>query len=95
MKRYFYLLIIALFLVMGNLRGQEQLDEPYPADYAGTRIRFHALFIYDPAAESAHVEFDRQALHFFHKLSYGEGFTSIPALIFLPASTPSVNIMWW
>ncbi len=48
---------------------------PYPADYAGNRVRFRALFVYDPYAESAHVEFDRQALHFFHKLSYGEGFT--------------------
>ena len=48
---------------------------PYPADYAGGRKRFRALFIYDPYAETAHVEFDRQALHFFHKLSYGEGFT--------------------
>ena len=50
-------------------------NAPYPADYAGSRIRFRALFIYDPSAEPAHVEFDRQALQFFHKLSYGEGFT--------------------
>ena len=48
---------------------------PYPADYAGSRVRFRALFIYDPSAEPAHVEFDRQALDFFHKLSFGEGFT--------------------
>ncbi len=47
---------------------------PYPGDYAGHRVRFRALFIWDPSAESAHVEFDKQALHFFHKLSYGEGF---------------------
>lgn len=48
---------------------------PYTADYAGDRVRFRALLIWDPSAEPAHVEFDRQALRFFHKLSYGEGFT--------------------
>lgn len=48
---------------------------PYPADYAGNRVRFRALLIWDPSAEPDHVEFDKQALYFFHKLSYGEGFT--------------------
>ena len=47
---------------------------PYSGNYAGNRPRFRALFIWDPSAEPAHVEFDRQALRFFHKLSYGEGF---------------------
>lgn len=48
---------------------------PYAADYAGHRVRFRALLLWEPGAEAAHVEFDRQALQFFHKLSYGEGFT--------------------
>lgn len=48
---------------------------PYTADYAGDRVRFRALLIWDPSAEPAHVEFDKQAIRFFHKLSYGEGFT--------------------
>lgn len=48
---------------------------PYTADYAGKRVRFRALLIWDPSAEPAHVEFDKQAIRFFHKLSYGEGFT--------------------
>ena len=48
---------------------------PYAGDYAGGRVRFRALFVWDPHAESAHVDFDKQALHFFHKLSYGEGYT--------------------
>ena len=48
---------------------------PYTADYAGQRVRFRALLIWDPSAEPAHVEFDKQAIRFFHKLSYGEGFT--------------------
>ncbi|WP_033148455.1 glycosyl hydrolase family 18 protein [Prevotella sp. P6B1] len=48
---------------------------PYTANYAGNRIRFRTLLIWDPSAEPAHVEFDKQAIRFFHKLSYGEGFT--------------------
>jgi len=44
------------------------------ADYAGNRVRFRTLIIWDPNAESAHVEFDKQAMQFFHKLSYGRGF---------------------
>ena len=48
---------------------------PYTADYAGNRVRFRALLVWDPSAEPAHVEFDKQAIRFFHKLSYGEGFT--------------------
>lgn len=48
---------------------------PYPGNYAGKQIRFHALLIWEPSAETAHVEFDRQALNFFHKLSFGNGFT--------------------
>jgi len=46
----------------------------YPANYASAP-RFNALFVYEPYAESAHVDFDKQALQFFHKLSYGEGYT--------------------
>lgn len=49
-------------------------QEPYPANYA-SRPRFKALFHYEPAAEDAHVKFDLQALEFFRKLTYGEGWT--------------------
>ncbi len=48
---------------------------PYPADYAGNKVRFRTLLIWDPTAEPDHVAFDKQALQFFHKLSYGKGFT--------------------
>ena len=48
---------------------------PYTGNYAGNKVRFRTLFIWDPSAEPAHVEFDKQAIHFFHKLSYGNGFT--------------------
>ena len=85
MKRVRILLFIFLAACSIVLKGQQKeavpiltpsnQTMPYPADYAGDRIRFNALFVWDPTAESAHVEFDQQALHFFHKLSYGEGFT--------------------
>lgn len=45
----------------------------YPANYARAP-RFRALIVWVPGAEEAHVQFDRQAIRFFHKLSYGEGF---------------------
>ena len=48
---------------------------PYTANYAGNKARFRVLLVWDPSAEPAHVEFDKQAIHFFKKLSYGEGFT--------------------
>lgn len=67
--------LLGMALMLLCCTTQAQVTDDYPADYAGDRIRFHALFIWDPNAESAHVEFDQQALHFFHKLSYGEGFT--------------------
>ena len=45
----------------------------YAADYA-RGPRFKALICYDTKAEEAHVQFDKQAIGFFHKLTYGEGF---------------------
>ena len=56
-------------------------DEPsnedtggYAANYAQAP-RFRALIHYEPHAEEAHVQFDKQAIEFFHKLTYGEGWT--------------------
>ena len=66
-----FLLMLAFILTM-NVTAQSK-DE-YPANYARAP-RFHALLCYDPHAETAHVDFDKQALQFFHKLSYGEGWT--------------------
>ena len=76
MRRIRILLFALLSVCSLALQGQQQTQSmPYAADYAGDRIRFHALFVWGPEAESAHVEFDQQALRFLHKLSYGEGFT--------------------
>lgn len=52
-----------------RLRGR-----PYRKDgYAGKEPRFKALVLWDDKAEPAHVQFDRDALRFLHKLTYGEG----------------------
>ena len=67
MKRIIHLLVFILLATVA------QAQTEYPADYASAP-RFRVLFCYDPYAESAHVDFDRQSMEFFHKLSYGEGF---------------------
>lgn len=64
---------IILFFLLCLYAPWTVAQTDYPADYA-TSPRFRALFCYDPSAESAHVDFDKQALQFFHKLSYGDGF---------------------
>lgn len=45
----------------------------YPANYARAP-RFKALLYYSDTAESAHVDFANQAIEFFHRLTYGEGY---------------------
>lgn len=45
-----------------------------PADYAGERVRFKALIHYTEYAEEAHVQFARQTIAFFRKLTVGNGF---------------------
>ena len=49
-------------------------QDKYPANYARAP-RFKALLHYEPHAEPAHVQFDEQAIRFFQKLTYGEGWT--------------------
>lgn len=45
------------------------------ANYAGKLVRFKALLYYTEYAEDAHVDFAHQTIEFFHKLTYGEGWT--------------------
>ena len=45
----------------------------YPANYARAP-RFKALIYYTVHAEEAHVQFAEQAMQFFKKLNYGDGF---------------------
>ncbi|HEY9543986.1 ThuA domain-containing protein [Prevotella sp.] len=70
MKLFFRCLFTVLILWFCT-PAQGQSD--YPANYAKAP-RFKALVFYDPTAEEAHVEFDKQAVRFFYKLTYGEGF---------------------
>lgn len=44
-----------------------------PANYAKSK-RFKALMLWNPYAEIAHVQFDKQSMEFFHRLNYGDGF---------------------
>ncbi len=48
-------------------------DSVRPANYAKSK-RFKALMLWDPYAEIAHVQFDKQSMEFFHRLNYGDGF---------------------
>lgn len=65
--------ICLLLAAMFGILTTSQAQDGYPANYAGAP-RFRALIVWDPSAEGAHVQFDKQAIEFFHKLSYGEGF---------------------
>lgn len=59
-----------------TLKDEDILEENngYAANYA-RKPRFKALVHYEPHAEEAHVQFDKQAISFFRKLTYGEGWT--------------------
>lgn len=47
-------------------------DASYPGHYASAP-RFKALLYYSDTAEEAHVQFAHQAIDFFRRLTYGEG----------------------
>lgn len=72
MKR---IILSLLMCVVSVLSIQSQKKNEYPADYAGNKPRFSALIYYSEHVEIAHRQFAEQAVEFFHKLSYGEGFT--------------------
>ncbi|MCD8080057.1 MAG: ThuA domain-containing protein [Bacteroides sp.] len=62
-----------LLLSVGQLLWA-QTPAGYPASYANGP-RFKALVFYTHHAEEAHVDFSLQAVEFFKKLNYGNGFT--------------------
>ena len=64
----FLLMAIAMFSSFAFAQDNGE----YAANYASAP-RFKALIHYEPHAEEAHVQFDKQAIEFFHKLTYGEG----------------------
>ncbi len=65
--------ILTLLFAICALSVHAQVPEGYPANYA-RGPRFKALVYYTQHAEEAHVQFSRQAVEFFKKLNYGEGF---------------------
>lgn len=64
---------LALLCIMCAMVVQAQVSEGYPANYARAP-RFKALVYYTQNAEGAHYEFSLQAVEFFKKLNYGDGF---------------------
>lgn len=64
--------LTALLLLLCTAFAQAQ-DSAYPANYARAP-RFRALLYYSDTAEPAHVEFANQAVDFFQRLTYGEGY---------------------
>lgn len=52
----------------------EKYSSSRSANYAGNRVRFKALLYYSEHAEEAHVQFARQSVDFFRKLTHGNGF---------------------
>lgn len=65
-----YLLLAAALLATSGLFAQ---DDGYPANYA-RQPRFKALLYYSDTAEPAHVQFAEQAIDFFRRLNYGDGY---------------------
>ena len=65
-------ILLIAFAMFSSIASAQDNGE-YAANYARAP-RFNALICYEPHAEEAHVEFDKQAINFIHKLSYGEGF---------------------
>ena len=64
--------MLLLLVVCASTTLMAQNEDEYAANYARAP-RFKALMFWQPNAEEAHVQFDKQALEFFHKLTYGEG----------------------
>lgn len=66
-------LILSLIALLTLALASAQDPAGYPANYARAP-RFKALVYYTTYAEEAHVQFARQAVEFFKKLNYGDGF---------------------
>lgn len=56
-----------------SVMGEVDNNGTRPANYAKS-TRFKALMLWNPYAEIAHVQFDKQSMEFFHRLTYGDGF---------------------
>lgn len=70
-KICFTFLVLSLFISINTL--QAQTPEGYPANYANGP-RFKVLVYHTTHAEEAHVDFAKQAVEFFKRLNFGDGF---------------------
>lgn len=71
MTKNIRLLVLLTGILCCSLLSAQKNGE-YAANYA-RGPRFRALVHYEPGAEEAHVQFDTQAIGFFRKLTFGEG----------------------
>lgn len=60
-------------IASSSVMGEVDNNGTRPANYAKS-TRFKALMLWNPYAEIAHVQFDKQSMEFFHRLNYGDGF---------------------
>lgn len=60
-------------LTLSAFELDAQIPGNYPANYAGAP-RFKALLYYTEYVEQAHVQFAKQAVEFFKRLNYGNGY---------------------
>lgn len=77
MKRLSVLAALLLLAACGQKSAQQpafvSASDVRPASYAGKTPRFKALLYYSDYVEEAHRDFSHQAVEFFHRLTYGEG----------------------
>jgi len=73
MKKYSCYLVLVLFISFISVLTCWGQQVDYMADYARAP-RFKALIYYTRQAEEAHVQFAEQAVDFFKRLNYGDGF---------------------
>lgn len=74
MKKFLTVIIVIFSVTVLSVSGlKAQIYENYPANYAKAP-RFKALIYYTEQAEEAHVQFAKQAVNFFKRLNYGDGY---------------------
>ncbi len=75
-NRYIFILAMVTILLAScatSRQSSHSTTSYRPASYAGDTPRFRALLYYSDHVEEAHRQFTHQAMEFFHKLTYGEG----------------------
>jgi len=78
LKRILLLSSLTLLAACGARNNGRKTDfvsarDVRPANYAGNVVRFRGLLYYSDYVEEAHQEFTHQAIEFFHRLTFGDG----------------------